>query len=492
MTCGAAPGLKIIGLMAAGPMTRRRIAIVGSGVAGLTAAYVLSRTDDVTLFESEPRLGGHAHTHQMADGSDGSDGSGGDIWVDSGFIVHNRETYPLLTRLLAELGVAVQDSEMSMSVSCAGCGLEYAGQRGLGGLAAGLRRGRVRYAWMLGEVLRFHRQARRLLAAGPEEHEAAGTAGAGTAEPTLGEFLAAGRYSRYFVTHFALPFVASVWSCPPQTALRYPARYLFEFLNQHGLLSVTGSPPWLTVAGGSRSYVERVGKQLAVVRTGAPVTAVRRPGGDGGVRAAGGTGTAGTAGTAGTGMTDARVTDAEGGAEVTFADTGGSRTESFDGVVIATHPDQALALLADATPAEREVLGAFRYSRNETILHTDDSILPANPRVRASWNYRLASCAAASPEVQVSYDMTRLQRLPGAGSYVVTLNGADVVAPERVIATMGYEHPVYDPASVAAQGRLPELNDGVTAFAGAYHGWGFHEDGCRAGLAAAQSLGGVW
>jgi predicted NAD/FAD-binding protein len=453
MTAGAAPGLTTIGLTA-GLMTRRRIAVVGSGVAGLTAAYVLSRTDDVTLFESERRLGGHAHTHQVADGA------GHDIWVDSGFIVHNRETYPLLTRLFAELGVAVQDSEMSMSVSCAGCGLEYAGQRGLSGLAAGLRRGRIRYARMLGEVLRFHRQARRLLAAGPEG------GAAGTAEQTLGEFLAAGGYSRYFVTHFALPFVASVWSCPPQTARSYPARYLFAFLDQHGLLSVTGSPPWLTVSGGSRSYVERVGKQLAAVRMAAPVTAVRRLAG-----AASATGA---------------------GAEITFGDGDGHRTESFDAVVIATHPDQALALLADPTPAEREILGAFRYSRNETILHTDDSVLPASPRVRASWNYRLASCAAASPEVQVSYDMTRLQRLPGPGSFVVTLNGADVVPPEKVIATMNYEHPVYDPASVAAQRRLPELNDGSTAFAGAYHGWGFHEDGCRAGLSAAVSLGGSW
>jgi predicted NAD/FAD-binding protein len=244
---------------APGQMTRRRIAVVGN--AGLTASYVLSRSDDVTLFESEDRLGGHAHTHKVADAT------GQDLWVDSGFIVHNRKTYPLLTRLFAELGVAVQDSEMSMSVSCAGCGLEYAGQRGPGGLAAGLRKGRLRYARMLGEVLRFHRCARRLLAS---------QNGPGAAAPALGQFLVTGGYSRYFTTHFALPVVAAVWSCPPQTALRYPARYLFAFLHQHGLLSVTGSPPWLTVTGGSRSYVERVGKELAAVRTGAQVLAVRR------------------------------------------------------------------------------------------------------------------------------------------------------------------------------------------------------------------------
>jgi len=429
---------------APGQMARRRIAVVGSGIAGLTAGYVLSRSDEVTLFEAEGRLGGHAHTHQVADAA------GPDIWVDSGFIVHNRTTYPLLTRLFDELGVAVQDSEMSMSVSCAGCGLEYAGQRGPGGLAAGLRQGRLRYARMLTEVLRFHRSARRLLASAGES---------AAAEPTLGEFLAAGGYSRYFTTHFALPFVAAVWSCPPQTALTYPARYLFAFLNHHGLLSVTGSPPWLTVVGGSRSYVDRVGKQLAAVRTDAPVTAVRR---------------------------------LDTGALVSYRDVDGSHAERFDAVVIAAHPDQALRLLADPTSAERAVLGAFRYSRNETVLHTDDSLLPASRRVRASWNYALPSCAAASAQVQVSYDMSRLQRLPSTRPYVVTLNGAAAVAPEQVIARMSYEHPVYDQACVAAQRRLPELNDGVTAYAGAYHGWGFHEDGCRAGLTAAQSLGGQW
>jgi predicted NAD/FAD-binding protein len=423
-------------------MTRRRIGIIGSGIGGLTAGYVLSRGDDVTLFEAAPRLGGHAHTHRVS-GPDGRE-----LLVDSGFIVHNTRTYPLFTRLLAELGVAVQPSEMSMSVSCAGCGLAYAGQRGPGGLAAGLRRGGFRYARMLGEVLRFHRAARRLLAPDPD--------GAGTQEQTLGEFLAAGSYSDYFISHFAMPFVAAVWSCPPDTALRYPARYLFAFLNQHGLLSVTGSPPWLTVAGGSASYVERVAKQLAVVRTGARVTRLRR---------------------------------LAAGAEVTFTDADGAQTQTFDAVVVATHPDQALKLLADPTRTEREVLGAFRYSRNETVLHTDASVLPRSGAVSASWNYALASCAPDG-EVRVSYDMSRLQRLPGR--YVVTLNPARAIEPGQVIARMNYEHPVYDPASVAAQRRLPELNDGQTAFAGAYHGWGFHEDGCRAGLAAAVSLGGRW
>jgi uncharacterized protein len=429
-------------------MSRRRIAVVGSGIAGLTAGYVLARTDDVTLFEANDRLGGHAHTHQI------STGAGAELMADSGFIVHNRRTYPLLSRLLDELGVAVQPSEMSMSVSCAGCGLEYAGHRGPGGLLPGLRTGGLRYARMLTEVLRFHRAARRLLAADDGIGDPAGD------ELTLGQFLQAGCYSRYFTVHFALPFVAAVWSCPPQTALSYPARYLFTFLDHHGLLSVTGSPPWLTVTGGSRSYVERVGKELASVRIGTPVTAVRRQ---------------------------------PGAVQVSYADPDGSECkQAFAAVVIATHPDQALRLLADPTRAETAVLSAFRYSRNDTVLHTDGSVLPASSRVRSSWNYALPSCTAGHPQVQVSYYLNRLQRLAASQDYVVTLNPDCELAAGAILARMSYEHPVYDQAALAAQRRLPELNDGVTAYAGAYHGWGFHEDGCRAGLTAAQSLGGCW
>jgi len=428
-------------------MSGRRIAIVGSGVSGLTAAYVLSREHDVTLFEADGRLGGHADTHQV------TAADGAELAIDTGFIVHNERTYPLLTRLFTELGVATQESEMSMSVRCAGCGLEYAGNRGPGGLIPGIRRGRGRYLRMLTEVRRFHRAARRLL---NDTGEAAST------DMTLGDFLAS---SGYFVTHFAMPFVAAVWSCSPGTALAYPARYLFAFLNQHGLLSVTGSPTWRTVTGGSGRYVELVAKQLTAVRAGTPVTAVRRfPGG-------------------------AEITSGAGGA----GDLGaGQAAEMFDAVVIATHPDQALRLLADPTPAEREILGAFRYSRNTAVLHTDSREIPASPRVRSSWNYLLASCAADDSQVRVSYYMNRLQRLRASQDYIVTLNGGDLAGGGQVLAVMDYAHPIYDPASVAAQRRLPGLNDGVTAYAGAYHGWGFHEDGCRSGVAAASSLGVRW
>ncbi|MFJ8767373.1 NAD(P)/FAD-dependent oxidoreductase [Streptomyces clavifer] len=419
---------------------RRRTAVVGSGVAGLTAAHVLGRARDVMLHEADERVGGHAHTHDLT-ASDGSTHS-----VDSGFIVHNRRTYPHLLRLFDELGVATQESEMSMSVRCEGCGLEYAGARGAAGLFA--RPGLVlrgRYLRMLAEVLRFHRAARALLAQDP-----------GTAVMTLGEFAARGRFSPYFTAHFLTPVVSAVWSCDPVTATRYPARYLFRFLDHHGMLSIGGSPVWRTVTGGSRSYVDRVVKQVHSVRTSTPVRAVRRH---------------------------------SDGVEIVTED---GATQEYDEVVIATHPDQALRLLADPTEEERRTLGAFRYSRNPTLLHTDTTLLPQSRGAAASWNYLMPSCTADADRVTVSYDMNRLQRLDAPERFVVTLNGADRIDPDLVRARMVYEHPVFTTESVAAQARLPALSGPVTAYAGAYHGWGFHEDGCRSGAEAAAALGVTW
>ena len=422
-------------------MSERRIAVIGGGVSGLTAGYVLSRTDHVTLFEAADRLGGHADTHLVLPAA------GPPVGVDTGFIVYNERTYPLLTRLFAELGVATQPSQMSMSVRCAGCGLQYAGQRGLPGLAAGLPRGRGRYLRMLAEVPRFHRAARRLLDHGD---------GDGL---VLADFLRTGGFSRYFTAHFALPLVAAVWSCPTGTALRYPARYLFAFLANHGMLSVSGSPPWRTVTGGSRRYVELAAKQLPGIRLSTPVRAVRRYPGP---------------------RAHAEVRDAAG------------ETHRFDAVVIATHPDQALRLLDPPTKAERAVLGAFTYTPNPALLHTDASLLPRRPAVRASWNYQLSHCEPDRAAPRIDYHMNRLQSLACGEDYVVTLGGAGQVDPGLVIDRMDYAHPAFTPASVAAQRRLPGLNTGLTAFAGAYHGWGFHEDGCRSGVAAARALGGTW
>ena len=265
---------------------------------------------------------------------------------------------------------------MSMSVRCAGCGLQYAGQRGLAGLAAGLPRGRGRYLRMLAEVPRFHRAARRLLDHGDHDGQ------------VLADFLRTGGFSRYFTAHFALPLVAAVWSCPTGTALRYPARYLFAFLANHGMLSVSGSPPWRTVTGGSRRYVERAAKRLPDIRLSTPVRAVRRY------------------------PDRAEVRDAAGEAH------------RFDAVVIATHPDQALRLLDPPTDAERDVLGAFTYTQNPALLHTDATLLPRRPAVRASWNYELSGCEPDRAAPRISYDMNRLQNLAGGEDYIVTLGGA--------------------------------------------------------------------
>jgi predicted NAD/FAD-binding protein len=417
---------------------RPTVAVVGAGVAGLTAAYLLQRRYDVTLYEAEHRLGGHAHTHDVV-GYDGRLHA-----VDSGFIVCNRRTYPRLMRLFGELGVTTQATEMSLSVRCDGCGLEYAGARGLGGVFADARRSASpAFLRMLVEVKRFHRRARRLLDAGDDDL-------------TLGEFLRTGRFSRYFEQHFLVPLVSCVWSCAPRTALVYPARYLFRFLDHHGMLSVGGSPQWETVVGGSRTYVERAAKELTATEVSTPVRSVHRH---------------------------------PDGLEVRDEGDGARR---FDRVVVATHADEALRLLASPTAAERAVLGAFEYSASDTVLHTDASLLPRRRRARSSWNYLLDRCDSDAAHVQVSYHMNRLQRLDDPIDYLVTLNGGSRIPDDLVLARMHYTHPIFTPTSVAAQARLGELDDGRIAFAGAYQGWGFHEDGCASGARAAASLGVEW
>jgi len=422
-------------------VTRPRAAVVGSGIAGLTAGYILQRRYDVTLFEADRRLGGHAHTHEV------SRATGGTVGVDTGFIVHNERTYPQLLRLFGELEVSTQDSEMSMSVRCEGCGLEYAGGRKLPGLFPDpVNLLRPRYLRMLQEVTRFHREARHILAADED----------GSDELTLGRFLTAGSYSRYFVDHFMMPLVSAVWSTGPQLSAEQPARNLFRFLDNHGMLSVGGSPPWRTVVGGSRRYVDKVAERLSTVRVSTPVRTISR------------------------GFEAVEIRD--------HADS----THLFDRVVVATHPDVALGILADPSIAEKEILGAFTYFRNEAWLHTDASVLPRRPAARASWNYFKATCSGQEARPLMSYDLNRLMRLKEPMDYVVTLNGIGRVTDSSVIAKMSYEHPVFTSESLAAQRRLPEINDETLAFAGAYHGWGFHEDGCAAGVRAAASLGAGW
>jgi uncharacterized protein len=417
---------------------RERLAVIGAGVSGTTAAYLLQRRYDVTLFEAEDRLGGHAHTHRVITTT------GNEIAVDSGFIVFNNVTYPDLTRLFDEIGIDSTETSMGMSIRCEGCGLVYAGGGSLAGLFASPRTtARPRFARMLGEVVEFQRAARRHLATGDNEQ-------------TLGEFLRTRGYSPYFQAHYILPVVSAVWSAGPAAARQYPSKYLFRFLDNHGMLGRRPSLRWRTIPGGSYRYVERLTKELSATFTSTPIRSVARN------------------------LDGVEVRDSS------------DQRHLFDHVVIATHADTALGLLVDPTAEEKSVLGAFTYSLNDVVLHTDSRLLPAQKSARLSWNYCLPSCGADNRDVVVSYYMNRLQHLQGPDDYLVSLNAHERVHPEAVLARMSYEHPVYTTQSLEAQARLPDLNQGRTAFAGAYHGWGFHEDGCRSGVNAAAFFGVNW
>jgi predicted NAD/FAD-binding protein len=420
---------------------RLSVAVIGSGVAGLTAAHLIGRRHAVTLYEQAPRLGGHANTVAVraADGRE--------LALDTGFIVHNQRTYPTLMRLFAELGIATQDSDMSFGVHCEGCGLEYAGARGLAGIVPRVSTlARPRYIRMLAEVKRFHRHAWRVLSDPSCDRL------------TFGAMLTEGSYSRYFREHFALPLTGAIWSSPNGGMLDFPARYLIRFFANHGMLTVTSPLRWRTVVGGSRSYVSRIAEHL----------------GDGVLPSTGAR----------------RVTRTTAGALV--ADSAGGERR-FDRVVIATHPDQALRLLTDPSEDERRVLGGFSYVPNETVLHTDRSLLPTAHGAQASWNSRLDRCAHDTNRVQITYHLNRLQALDEPLDYCVTLNQTERIDPRQVLASMVYEHPVYTLETPAAQRQLPVLNgQRATYFCGAYHGWGFHEDGCLSGLRAAEAMGCGW
>jgi predicted NAD/FAD-binding protein len=412
-----------------------RVAVIGSGIAGLGAAHALRRVHDVEVFERDDRAGGHANTVEVAR----ADGSL--LALDTGFLVHNRRNYPLLTRLFTELGVRTQDSDMSFGVSCARCRLEYSAVRLWTQPRTVVRPVMAR---LLAEVVRFLLTGRRAL---EERH----------ARSTLDDYVRIEGYSRFFRDHFVVPFAAALWSTSPDETLGFPAAYAVRFFENHGLLGFRRHR-WRTVTGGSRRYVERITAPLGDrLRLGAGVRAILR--------------------------------DAD-GVTVRTEDDAAHR---FDAVVVATHAPQALAMLGDADDLERGVLGAFRTTRNSTVLHTDARLLPRAPASRASWNYLVDDCQAPSAEPTVTYSLNTLQALDEPEQYCVTLNRDGRIAEDRVLRRFTYAHPLYTFDSLDAQARLPRL-DGRrrTWFAGAYHGFGFPEDGLRSGLGAAAGLGATW
>lgn len=403
-----------------------KVAIVGSGVSGLTAAYLLKDLHQVTLFESDNRYGGHAHTHNV-------DG----LHVDSGFIVHNERTYPNLLRIFKELNIATQNTEMTMSIDCKGCGLQYVGGRGAKGiLAKPSKLFDFRFVKMLIDVPKFYREANQLLETDFDS------------SVTWGEFLKQNKFSSYFVKHYAVPVVSCVWSSGDGDSLQYPAKHLFEFLKNHGMLELGNSPLWKTVVGGSKNYVEAILSLIQDKRF-EKVNSVER-----------------------------------------FSDYVEVNGERFDYVVIATHANSALEILKDANQNEEIALRDISYSKNLTTLHSDSSVLPTPHKARASWNYSMQDCKQDSSKVLVSYWMNLLMRLPGQTDYVVTLNGE--IAEDKKIAQMLYEHPVFTVKALKAAEYLREAGGERLAFAGAHLGWGFHEDGARSGVAAARKFGANW
>jgi predicted NAD/FAD-binding protein len=407
------------------------IAVVGSGISGLSAAWLLSRRHRVTLYEAESRLGGHSHTVE-AQG----------VPVDTGFIVYNERTYPNLTALFAHLDVPTKPTEMSFAVSLDHGRLEYAGTD-LGGLLAQKRNLiRPRFWSMMRDLVRFYREAPLDLP--------------GLGMESLGAYLDRGRYGTAFRDDHLYPMAAAIWSSPAADIPSYPAAAFIRFCENHGLLELGERPAWRTVAGGSREYVARLTRPFAdrIVRD-CPVHAIRR---------------------------------VPGGVEI---DAGPTRHARFDHVVVATHADQALRLLTDSDRAERSVLGAFAYRPNEAVLHTDTSLMPRRRRVWSSWNYA-AEGAGNAPQLSVTYWMNRLQGIPDDTPLFVTLNPLREPAEGSVIRRDSYDHPVFDTAAMAAQARLWSLQgERNTWFCGAYFGAGFHEDGLQAGLAVAEQLGGV-
>ena len=422
----------------------RRVAVIGSGISGLSVAHALAGQARVTLFEAGGHFGGHTNTVDMT--LDGVTHG-----VDTGFLVLNERTYPQLLKLFGELGVEIAKSEMSFSVQVPGPGqargLEWSGCDLNTVFAQRANLLRPRFWRMLSDLMRFNKLATTLAASGEVD----------TLDQPIGDFLAQHRFSAEFRDWYFLPMIGCIWSCPVDQMLRFPVATMLRFCHNHGLLQVANRPQWYTVRGGARTYVLKMLQAVPDARLNTPVRSVRRV--DGSVLLA--------------------------------TDVG---TEHFDEVVLACHSDQSLALLADASAAETRVLGAIRYQRNRAVLHTDVSVLPQRRKAWAAWNYeRTATGSSEEASVCLHYLLNRLQPLPFTSPVVVSLNPVTDPRADTIHAEFDYAHPVFDMAAIAAQQRVPSLQgDRHTWFAGAWTRYGFHEDGLMSGLAVARGLRAAW
>lgn len=409
-----------------------RIAVIGTGVAGMAAAWMLARRHDVVVYEAESRYGGHVHTHDVVDPR-------GSLAVDTGFIVCNDRTYPNLMKLFGLLGVATRDSEMSFSVRCDATDFEYNGTSLNTLVAQRSNLLRPKFWGMVRDILRFNREAPEVL-----DLPAPG--------PTLGDYLSSRGYGSWFVDRYLVPMSAAIWSAEPAGIMKFPARFMVRFFHNHGMLSVDDRPMWKTVVGGSRAYARKLMASIeGRVRLASPVVGVVRQADGVEVRTANG-------------------------------------SERFDGVVVATHTDTALGLLTDPSPEEREILSAIPYQENEAVLHTDRRLLPRRPLARAAWNYHITE--KPSSRVAVTYWMNRLQGLEAADDWCVTLNRTDAVDPSKIVRRVIYHHPVFTLRGVDAQERHRTIQ-GVrrTWFCGAWMRWGFHEDGLWSALQVTRDFG---
>jgi len=412
--------------------TMQRIAIVGAGISGLVCAYLLSQRHDIVVYEAGDHIGGHTNTIDV-------ETQHGVIPVDTGFIVYNESNYPLFTRLLDQLKVESQPSIMSFAVSCERSGLEYNGSS-INQLFA--KRSSILSLghWkMIRDIVRFNRDAERL----QEEGDAV----------TVAEYVRENNFSDSFLEHYLIPIGASIWSCPSGTFRGFPIRFVIDFLRNHGMLQINDRPEWRVIKGGSKQYIGPLTQPFRdYIQLNTPVSRVERDG-DG----------------------------------VTVSLHSGA-AERFDQVVLACHSDQALRLLAESSELERELLSAFPYQLNETVLHTDESLLPKRRRAWGSWNYRIRS--DSSDAVAITYNMNMLQSITSRTQYCVTLNETERIDPSKVIRRFRYHHPIFTLERDAAQARHEELvGNNRTSFCGAYWGYGFHEDGVRSGVRVAEHFG---